>query len=201
MGTLRLPLVGTVMLALLGGLSGAAVAQSDESSRSGVTMVTGERLSIEVKEAERIPDGGYVRWPQAAVAYSWSDPRLPAEMRVRMNVVDDHVFAGAVLLEGPGGYWSGTWETFIGDGGKVHGLLRLTGYGAYDGLIVEGHMPPIPEPFDLVEWQHRAASAACEAHPARGGLHLVSEMNRGMVAANQTASCRPCLPLWIEPRP
>ena len=169
MRTLRRSLDAVVMLALLGGLGGAAIAQSDESPGPEVTGVTGERTGIVVEEAERIPEGAYVRWPEAAVTYSWSDSWLPTEMRVRMNVVADRVFSGAVLLEDPDGHWSGTWEAFIGEGPRVHGLLRLTGSDAYDGLIavlhgsdeqcfgcmdydgiiVEGSMPPMPALRDL----------------------------------------------------
>jgi hypothetical protein len=173
MRTLRTTLVGTVVLTLLGGLGGAAVAQSDETPGPEVTAVTGERLTVAPVDetAPRLSEDGFVRWPQVVVTYSWSDPRLPTEMRIRMNVVANHVFSGAVLLEGLDGYWSGTWEAFIGDGPRVHGLLRLTGHGAYDGLIavlhgtdeqgrdtmsyegviVEGDMPPMPEAFDPAE--------------------------------------------------
>jgi len=170
MRTLRLTLAGTVTLALLGGFAVAAGAQSDEAaSASEVTMVTGERLAIPMSEAKPVSAGGYVRYPQVVVTYSWSDPRLPTEMRFRMNGVAHHVFTGTALLEDPVGHWSGTWEAFIGEGGRVRGLLRLTGFGAYDGLIavlhgtdeqcpfecmrydgviVEGDLPPLPEAFE-----------------------------------------------------
>ena len=173
MRTLRLSPVGTVTLVPLSGFAIAVGAQSDEAaSASEVTMVTGERLATPMAETEPVAEGGYVRYPQVVVTYSWSDPRLPTEMRFRMNGVADHVFTGAGLLEGPDGHWSGTWEAFIGEGGRVRGLLRLTGFGAYDGLIavlhgtdeqcpfecmmydgviVEGDLPPLPEAFEPAE--------------------------------------------------
>jgi hypothetical protein len=58
----------------------------------------------------------------------------------------------------------GTWDAFIGDEGRVHGIMRLAGHGAYGGLIavlhgsdercfgcmdyegviLEGTVPPVP---------------------------------------------------------
>ena len=170
MRMLRRFFVGIMMLALLGGLSITAVAQSEEAPGPLVTPVTGERLDVRpVDETEpRVSEDEFVRWPETQGTFLWSDPRLPAEMRVKMNVVADHVFSGAVLLEDADGHWSGTWEAFIGDGPRVHGVMRLTGHGAYDGLIavlhgsdeqcfgcmhydgviVEGAIPPMPEPLE-----------------------------------------------------
>ena len=47
MRTLRLSLAGTVILMLLGGLTGAAVAQGDEDAPVWVKLLTRENLRIE----------------------------------------------------------------------------------------------------------------------------------------------------------
>jgi hypothetical protein len=183
MRTLRLSLVGTVILVLLGGLVVTTVARSD-----GSTRVTGSQLSsAPAGSPEFSEDGtlgedwvGHGRGMGWLTQVEWSDPRLPSQVQSVMNFeaygseVDGDV--GAVvgssmwLLEGPDGYWSGPWTGWC-DEQLCHGAVVLTGHGAYEGLyavlteqpqedaagivkqvyegaILAGAMPPIPEPLE-----------------------------------------------------
>jgi hypothetical protein len=175
MRTLRLSLAGAVILALLGGLSVAVVAQADEEQAPTATYVTGGEVS------------GSTSGPYVAKEMDWSDPRLPSRMREDFNI-DEHVaihpdglamagqMARTYRLDGPEGAWAGTgrvlgWmtqpisedehsETWVE-------LLTLTGEGAYEGLsatlvrviyegdispyegfIFEGGLPPMPDPVE-----------------------------------------------------
>ena len=191
MPTLRLSLAATVMLALFCGLSFASVAQSEEASGTEVTVVTGERLDIRpVDETEpRTPEGEFVRWPETLGTFSWSDPRLPAEMRVIMNVVADQVFSGIVLSEDSDGRWSGTWEAFIGDGPRVHGIMRLAGHGAYDGLIAVLHGSD-EQCFGCMDYDGIIVEGAMPPMPGLGGLEVDEEVaaipTKDVVVATQT---------------
>lgn len=168
MRTIQLSVAGAVIVVLLGGLAAAAAAQSGEATEPEVTTVSGNRLTVELDMSEvEHSDDGWTRGLIAIETHTWSDSRLPADMRSRLNLTAGRVIVGAVLLEDPDGSWSGTWEAFARDDGSGQGMLRLTGSGAYDGLIaflqastddgncvecleyegiiVEGEMPPMPE--------------------------------------------------------
>ena len=78
MRTLRLSLVGMVMVALLGGLSGAVVAQDVEAAQTPA-LVTGTVVDLEQVSAERQTfTEGRVRSINATwrLDQSVSDPRL-----------------------------------------------------------------------------------------------------------------------------
>ena len=74
MRTLRMYLAGTVTLALLGSLSMTALAQDREAA---VTSVTGTAVT-----SDSIESDGRVVLEQDV---DWSDPRLPATLRVEAN--------------------------------------------------------------------------------------------------------------------
>ncbi len=174
MRTLRVSLVGTVILALLGGLGNVALAQ-DDMDAAKVTPVTGTRLSaVEDTTDEEWweEDGvGHSRGVRGVETIEWSDPRLPSELQL-VNNFDAYdqggVFSGATLLEGPEGYWTGEFRVFCDADFECNGMNTLTGHGAYEGLsamirafddiegpefgdwvfeglILEGELPPIPE--------------------------------------------------------
>jgi hypothetical protein len=185
MRTLRLSLVGTVILMLLGGTFVTVVAQSDEEAGL-VTPVTGTRLSVttDTSQEEWSVEGtvGHARIFKAHEVVEWSDPRLPADKYGVMNFdmynigeMRETPVAGTTLLQDEGGYWTGTFTGFYDQDGLGHGMDILTGHGAYEGLfatlhgsspddpessadqmaweglIYEGEMPPMPEPMEPLE--------------------------------------------------
>ena len=146
MHTLRLSLVGTVLLLLLGGLGGAVSAQDPEAATW--THVTGSTV-----EGEWTADMTPARWEDSVefrptrsqtFTVEWSDPRLPGTMQVQQDVVLHHgdmtsysdfmfVFADSVRLEDADGAWVGSGRGVNGSDGTII-LYELTGEGAYEGL-------------------------------------------------------------------
>lgn len=173
MRTSRLSPGALVIVVLLGGLAGAVLAQSEDTSAPEISTVTGNRLTLELDGSTAVhPDGDPDQYHGlvAIETLTWSDPRLPSDMRSVLNLTADRVMTGAVRLDGPEGSWNGTWEAFAHEDGTGEGMLRLTGADAYDGLIAflhgytddascvecmrydgiifEGQMPPMPEPVE-----------------------------------------------------
>jgi hypothetical protein len=145
MRTLRLSLVGTVTLALLGGLSGAVIAQSGEASEL-VTHVTGVVTNSwnDSTEEEWWLDPetvGHARGFKQHQNVDWSDPRLPRRKDTRLNFDMYHEgefrevpVRGTHLLTGPYGYWTGTGSGFCDTDGECVAIDMLTGHEAYEGL-------------------------------------------------------------------
>ena len=140
MRTVRLSLVGLVMLVLLGGLGGVALAQADTDTAK-VTHFTGTRLSAvegtvdEWWEADGI---GHARGLHATETIEWSDPRLPSELQIVQNLDvpgQEAVVTGATLLEGPEGYWTGEFTAYCDPESECHGMNTITGHVAYEGLF------------------------------------------------------------------
>ena len=169
MRTLRLSLAGTVILALLGGLSGAVVAQEEEQT---ATHVTGKVISGEwdfPTSSRSTVEGSiqHVLVMQAVRQFEWSDPRLPPMMTSRM-ATDAHWYesdanpsaavpwASTHRLDGPDGAWTATERGFMEtDGFESFVLLVLTGEGAYEGLgamLVEG-VSEAPDGDDDTIWE------------------------------------------------
>ena len=174
MRTTRIPLVGAVTLMLLGGLGGVMLAQ-DEMPLTA-TRVTGTVIDKvwDDSEAEFTTDEHGVdqlRGLSIHETWEWSDERLPADKTGVWNNnghwigAGDGVLAwtGANRLDGPDGSWSGTATGFYElMTGKSFGLDVYVGEGAYDGLtlvlqcgdttcdgyILEGELPPMPEPVE-----------------------------------------------------
>ncbi len=161
MRTVRLVRAGVLVLATLGAVAVSTVAQPEL-----ITPVTGERLGVEApSDAGPVEADGYTRHPELVATFSWSDPRLLTTMRTAMTSIADHIFAAEVLLEGPDGTRRGEWRGFIDGEQGVNGILWLTGDAAYDGLvavlhgnddrcrgcmdydgiIVAGALPPLPD--------------------------------------------------------
>jgi hypothetical protein len=154
MRTLRLSLVGSVILGLCAGLSIGVAAQQDQpelSTPGYATHVTGVPIPT--------PEGNsYVEEGDHYLAeMDWSDPRLPSRMLFRVNAeavpgTEPDGSGGAariawvVRLEGAEGDWSGTGHSLAwtsaspGSGGASPDartevlLLVLDGDGAYEGL-------------------------------------------------------------------
>ena len=194
MRTLRLSLVGAVMLALLGGLGGVALAQADTDTAK-VTHFTGTRLSAvegtvdEWWEADGI---GHARGLHATETIEWSDPRLPSELQMVQNLDapgQEAVVTGATLLEDPEGYWTGEFTAYCDPDSECHGMNTITGHGAYeglfavfrgfyadgpgsdwvfDGVIYEGETLPIPDALEP------PVVAAQEAEQAGGSENVIT---------------------------
>lgn len=84
MRTLRLSLVWTAILVLLGGLSGAAMAQDEP----GATPVVGNIAGAHTVSAGDHTFGGthnFLRDAAAEYLIEWSDPRLGSAMRTTTN--------------------------------------------------------------------------------------------------------------------
>ena len=171
MRTLRLSLVGSVILVLLGGLGSVVAAQGDDVAATHVIgTVTGEKVMTQptytVGEA-------YAHNTAYGAVYEedidWSDPRLPSLMRHTENW--DYYYAGDVgvfsdvgampvfsnvRLEGPDGAWTGMEYGLVEElvegaaGYPQTRLMFLSGEGAYEGLsavLERKYEKAAPKPF------------------------------------------------------
>ena len=173
MRTLRLSLTGTFILALLGGLSGAVVAEEP-------AVVTGT-FTDEVGEFWTTPMDGYslghASAPEGSGTWTASDPRVSGTG----TVVDSWeacylmgafyptgcIYWGTQRIDGPDGSWEGTWSGVDDEVlGRSTYLLLMEGTDAYagwsfvaqvlgpgtgdpntfSGLIYEGPLPPWEPP-------------------------------------------------------
>ncbi|HYO18132.1 MAG TPA: hypothetical protein VES02_05640 [Dermatophilaceae bacterium] len=185
MRTLRLSLVGTIILALLGGLTATVIARTDGSIKvTGSMMSSGSTGSPEFSEDGTLGEDwvGHGRGMDWLAQVEWSDPRLPSEVQSVVNFeaygsesdgdVGVVVANNTWLLEGQDGSWSGSWTGWCdAEGDHCRAMVTLTGHGAYEGFyavlteqpqedasgtvtqmfegaILAGEMPPVPEPLE-----------------------------------------------------
>ena len=152
MRTLRLSLAGTIILALLGGLSGAVLGQDDEEMPVGATHVTGTVTANRTVHSPTFVDHSDAAFGAYGGVYErdieWSDPRLPPVMRASENWDfygvggSDEVSAALSLmlnlrLDGPTGAWTGAIYALAEETGDRYPqtvLMVLSGEGAYEGL-------------------------------------------------------------------
>jgi len=141
MRTLKLSLAGTVILALLGGLGGAVVAQGEAEELSGVTVtVTQECVEF------------------APCRWTASDPRLPGTMTTDIFTgfvdVEGDPDAGFAWLEqsfeGPEGGWTGYGYALWGE--PTQNFLVLSGTGANEGwqYVASGTDPDTDGDFEWI---------------------------------------------------
>ena len=131
MRTLRLSLMGTVILALLGGLGSVALAQDDEDPSAAPAPATAasEMKPVLVTGEEVCDDTG--------CQYTLSDPRVSGKALVvwddEASVPGGFVSWGRLRLPGPKGVWAGPWVgTQIAES-TTDILVTLEGNGAYEG--------------------------------------------------------------------
>jgi hypothetical protein len=148
MRTLRLSLVGTVILVLLGGLAGVALAQDEPMEPALVTgteICTGGAIETTQMEDYTLL---HATGPEGHCTITASDPRVsgPSTEGDMWDACflmgpDDPPFypSGCIYwgdygIEGPDGSWVGTW-TGVDDPalGKASYLILLEGTGAYEG--------------------------------------------------------------------
>ena len=171
MRMMRLSLAGTIVLALLGGLAGAALAQSE----NGPVHVTGTIDGRQTESGESVlTDEAFQHREQTYVgSLEMSDPRLSGEQWSTWNYDEFRplgstgmVAAGRFGVENDEGSWTGTFSGVeYPDATKTLVQGWLVGQGAYDGLsaylsyvlphsgtmtvegmIFSGIVPPLPEP-------------------------------------------------------
>jgi hypothetical protein len=175
MRTMRLSLAGTVILALLGGLSVAVVAQ-DPVVATGPEHAWVDFVSEDCADLPGAPvlsrgNGDGTTWIRGAwgtCEMAFSDPRVSGTMTGDYN--DDCfggywpcVVWGTEEISGPDGTWSGWYHGISPADGQQTTYHVMTGSGGYGGLtfvwdwtrspegpsgsgfIYEGTPPPQPE--------------------------------------------------------
>ncbi|MGD8486956.1 MAG: hypothetical protein PVH07_09995 [Chloroflexota bacterium] len=170
MRTMRVSLVGTVILALLGAQGLAVAAQDDQRDRAyvtgSITWVSGTGTGTPSDIDEGVLDSG-VRFTDQWEA---SDPRLSGTSTYTGNwahygvgQAGFSVLANTRVVENDKGRWVGTSTGFVGRDNNTDAVI-LRGEDAYEGLtayvvidlkvepfefvagIFPGEMPPFPEP-------------------------------------------------------
>ena len=153
MRTLRLSLVGPVILVLLAGLGSVVVAQDDEGGAVWVTLMD-EQCSAPDDAVFTSGDEDGKAWLRdypLDCTVTWSDPRISG---TRTTVYNDDclgdapcVYWGTHELAGPDGTWSGSSNGTTDPDGNATGYTVLIGSGGYDGLTFLAHaMGPFGEP-------------------------------------------------------
>jgi hypothetical protein len=169
----RLSLIGTVILVLLGGLSGVVSAQSEEADPMAPATA-----SIEITSSQEISpgtmrtdDAGIVHIEDVHHEHVWeaTDPRLSGTVTYRGNwqaypEVPMQVESATYEVVNEGGRWFGPATAQAGPSLGNNDTILLRGEGGYEGLmayilidgtttyppriyaaIFPGEMPPVPE--------------------------------------------------------
>jgi hypothetical protein len=148
MRALRLSLLATVTVSLLGGPSIVVLAQDDEDQVITATYVTGETIDkLEVSPGVYSESNGVEQLRDSTYedTFEWSDPRLPSVMQISENLDiryredgDAWAWVGNIRLEDEDGAWAGPeygMGEWSGDRLLLHPrMMLLTGEGAYEGL-------------------------------------------------------------------
>jgi hypothetical protein len=157
MRMLRLSLVGTVSLALLGGLGVATLGQAEpEYATAGTWMALSQERCGTTTSLSRLdqPNGDYqVRGLGATCAALGDDPRFGSPMRVVLN---EDCFAdggcinwGTIEQPGADGTWSGWFAGTEDPGANTYLTIVMTGSGGYEGLTHIRHATgPFSGPLD-----------------------------------------------------
>ena len=175
MRTLRLALAAGAIVALLGGPNAVAAAEDPildprvtavTGTRTGMTTDTSE-------EEWWVEDAiGHARVYKVSEAVEWNDPRLGDGALWSLNFDMYEIgeskqmpVTGTGWVQGPDGHWTGTSSGFCDPVGDCRSMIVLTGRDGYDGLfatilgagnddkgefayeglIYEGEMPPLPD--------------------------------------------------------
>ena len=142
MRTLRLSLAGTVILALLGGLGAAALAQAEPGySTGGTWMSLVQERCTPTSSPPRTdqPNGdSQIRALGATCATSGDDPRFgsPMEVVLSMDCLADGSCINWGRIEQPGadGTWSGRFAGTEDPDANMYLTIVMTGSGGYEGL-------------------------------------------------------------------
>ncbi len=178
MRTLRLALIGTVIVTLVCELGGVAAGQ-EPILDPRVTAVSGTVIAATPDTTDEewwVEDAiGHARAYKVNESVEWNDPRLGdgAHWSLNFDMYElsqskQMPVTGTGWIEGPEGYWTGTSTGFCDPVGDCRSLIVLTGHDGYDGLFAtilgsgnddagestyeglmfEGEMPPMPEPIE-----------------------------------------------------
>jgi hypothetical protein len=141
MRTVRLSLVGTVILVLPVGLGGAVLAQADYSTTGAWVTQEEEQhcWSGDPTGYVEQPNGDYqVRGITAGCDFTFSDPRVSGAWTWELN---EDCFAdggcvnwGPMYVAGPDAAWSGWYTGMEKPDTDTRIRVVLTGMGAYEGL-------------------------------------------------------------------
>jgi hypothetical protein len=145
MRTLRLSLAGAVTLALLGGLSVAAVAWSGDpdvmtgQSAAWVTF-TDQSCSVEEVTPEQDGDIQRMRGVRTTCEVTFDDARVSGTATTSGNY-DCHATAGCTtwgtqVLVGPDGSWRGSFTGTIDTAFTERAISVMTGTAGYEGLTL-----------------------------------------------------------------
>ena len=167
MRTLRLSLVGAVILVLLGGTSGVAAAQDDPMAPASVTGSITKTDKGPYGTVTTDEHGAMLRTGFVGIAeWEASDPRLSGTDTYAGNwqySAGSSVEASTRVVENDGGRWVGT-GTGLTNSRITTDAVIMQGEDAYEGLtayvvidyttspiefvaaIFPGEMPPFPEP-------------------------------------------------------
>ena len=176
MRTLRVSLIGTVVMALLGGTGAMVAAQEGDGeppTPNGVVISATESAHAQGFQVRESPDQAYFAYSEdtrSDYTYEATDPRLSGQAtyigkwRYYPSPVDANVEAVALTVVNEDGTWAGTGRGIASpDFGDILWLV-LTGDGAYEGLtayltqdyvheegtikgvIVADELPEFPEP-------------------------------------------------------
>jgi len=153
MRTLRLALVGTVILVLAGGLSSLAVGQSETQSPVEAVHATGTSSASEISEPTitTLPNGATRITVSGHWVLTMDDPRSSGTETFIHT--EDHYgetvgpVSGTTRLENEGGAWLGQYRGVILPDGSATYVGTYVGEGGYEGL-----------------------SAACSSHSDGGGV-------------------------------
>ena len=145
MRTLRASLVGTVILALLAGLSGAVVAQDEPADpMMAPAVVTGTiGFGPEISPGSETFDAGVSRYEGdvCVLYYEASDPRLDGEVTLATNALEyatPHIGVEA------------TTRVLVNDDGRWVGTD--TGLGVTDSITVDGESKSYTRNVEDGEW-------------------------------------------------
>lgn len=155
MGVLRLSLAGTVILVLLGGLSGVVAAQAGSDVVLGPTYAWVTSVSSECTPGSgtNTSVAGIDRHRDLLItcADTWSDARVSGTKSVVYN--DDCfgtapcLYWGTQEIVGPEGTWIGWFNGTLDPDRGATAYLVMIGTGAYEGLTFVSHaMGPFNEP-------------------------------------------------------
>ena len=178
MHTLRLSLVGTVILMLLGGLGGLAVAQTAEDADPDAAdsvmtpeLVTGTERCVSSNYTWRREGDAEREYLTFECTNEASDPRVSGPAHGDFNTAcyqPGCVFWGDYEIDGTDGTWSGTWRgtddalldlwsfmVALDGTGAYEGWSFLahwqdggTGMAEFSGMIYPGPLPPFSESAD-----------------------------------------------------
>jgi hypothetical protein len=160
MRTLRLSLAGTVILALLGGLTGAVVAQSEEASEPTLNPdMLATALFDGTTSCQTTGFGSHTEtdfWDVrrdfvSECTEAMSDPRVSGTNTITWDL-DCSGFGcvgwGTFELVGPDGSWVGTFTRTLGHGDEGLALTTAVGEGTdgYEGWAYIAHSTS-PDPY------------------------------------------------------